>query len=224
MRLLLFDIDGTLIAAKGAGRRALERALEVHYGLEAGLKEVPLDGKTDPLIVREALQMRGLPFCGLNSDFVATYLNCLRRELRNCPDFAVIRGVVELMGALDADSNLLLGLATGNVQPGASLKIERAGLAKHFRFGGYGCDAEDRTEVIRTAVRRGRKIALRPVRDVIVIGDTPRDIQHGKMAGARVVAVATGSYGKDALDRYRPELTLSSLFPTQEVLDFFRSG
>ncbi len=223
MRLLLFDIDGTLLSAHGAGRRALERAVEAHYGLSGSLEEVPLDGKTDPLIVREALRAGGRSFDGLDRRFLELYLGLLRDELDRCREFTVLEGVLDLMQRLGSNRGLLLGLATGNVEGGAWLKVRRAGLEGFFRYGGFGSDAEDRTEVIRAAVERGSRLAGEPVRDFVVIGDTPRDIEHGRRAGARVVAVATGSYPLQDLQGYRPDLGVSSLVPAAELVDFLEA-
>ncbi len=224
MRLLLFDVDGTLLQAHGAGRRALEHALRTHYGLTGDLDRIAMDGKTDPLILRELLELEGLDFEGMTGEFVQTYVSRLEQELESCPEFLVLKGVLELIPRLQGRPNLLLGLATGNVQEGARLKVRRAGLAHFFRFGGFGCDAEDRTEVVRAAMRRGQSLTAQPVREAIVIGDTPRDIEHGHRAGAKVLAVATGSYDLDTLRGHRPDRAVASLEPSAELVEFLTNS
>ncbi len=228
MRLILFDIDGTLISAKGAGKRALERALEAHYGIASGMRGVALEGKTDPLIVREALALAGRRenFDGrLSPVFRKIYADFLREELASLADFEILPGVIELIARLTDQRDVLLGLATGNVQEGAWLKLERAGLRAHFSVGGYGSDAEDRTEVVRRAVERARAcLGDRTIRRTVVIGDTPRDIHHGRLAGADTVAVATGSYSLEELRSHSPGLAVLDLRPGDELLDFLDRG
>lgn len=223
MRVVLFDIDGTLIDSGGAGSRAFRRALAQQYALTDSTDRVRFDGKTDPQIVREILSWHDrekLFSAEEMPSFFSLYLSFLREELSGGDGFKVLPGVRELVGVLDRNENFLVGLATGNIQEGAQLKLDRAGLGSFFPFGGFGSDSEDRTELTRTAVERAHERADGEIERVFIIGDTPRDIVHGKEAGATTVAVASGNYSLESLEGYKPDLALKSLAPIEPVLDF----
>ncbi|MDA2939218.1 HAD hydrolase-like protein [Acidobacteria bacterium AH-259-A15] len=227
MRFVLFDVDGTLLLTGGAGTRALKSALEQTYALPNGISGVRLGGKTDPQIVREVLQRYGGEnrFTEENLSFLfPIYLSFLREELTASHNFLVLPGVRELVCTLSRKQDFLLGLATGNLEQGAQMKLERAGLSSFFLFGGYGSDAEDRTDLIRVAIERGHE-RIAPVRPeyVFIVGDTPRDIVHGKEARAQTVAVASGSYSLDALKAYKPDFAVASLDPIEPIVEFLES-
>jgi len=225
MRLVLFDIDGTLLLTHGAGMRALNRAFEVNQVLPDAVKAVHPDGKTDPQIVREIMKI-----CGRETEcstemfarFFQSYLSFLKEEMAVCTQLRILPGVRDLLARLSKEPNLGLGVATGNIEEGAWLKLRYARLDSFFGFGGFGSDSEDRTDVIRRAIERGAgSVAPRQVEAAFVIGDTPRDILHGKAAGARTVAVATGTYSLETLRSYEPDLavrTLEALEPITRVL------
>ncbi len=223
MRLILFDVDGTLLMAGGAGNRALGRALQHTYGLENGLNGIRLDGKTDPQIVREALGRYGkeasLTRQSLNSLF-ASYIPFLKDEVATSPDFRILPGVPELMATLSTQSSVALGLATGNIEEGARIKLDRADLTSFFTFGGYGSDAENRTELIRTAIERGlQEISPASAVDILLIGDTPRDVVHARTAGVRTLAVATGRYSVESLLAYKPDFVMPNLNCTEQIME-----
>lgn len=192
--LYLFDIDGTLIHCNGAGRRALERALLDLLGADA-LAGIRLDGKTDPRILEEAFVTRlGRPPTATEAEAVrAAYLNNLAHESRT--GVTALRGVEQALMVCAARG--VLGLATGNWRAGAEIKLGRVALWSRFVLGGFGCDSPDRGELVRIARRRGEARLGRPLRreEVVVIGDTPRDITAAREADAMAVAVMTGSYG-----------------------------
>lgn len=228
MRLALFDIDGTLILAGGAGKRAFSRAMEDVLAVPDALAAVRLDGKTDLLILEEALH-----HCGRANDLSPADLDSLYRryvellELELACDsvsYRVLPGVVELLQKLAEDADVVLGLATGNLEWGARVKLNPGNLNRFFPFGGFGSDSADRTELIRTAVRRGEAFSGAGFEQVVVVGDTPQDILHGRAAGARVVAVATGGYSRDLLAGHAPDLLVDQLAPVAPVLDFIRNG
>ncbi len=223
MRLILFDVDGTLLMAGGAGNRALGRALQHTYGLENDLNGIRLDGKTDPQIVREALGRYGkeasLTRQSLNSLFVS-YIPFLKDEVATSPDFRILPGVPELMATLSTQSSVALGLATGNIEEGARIKLDRADLTSFFTFGGYGSDAENRTELIRTAIERGlQEISPASAVDILLIGDTPRDVVHARTAGVRTLAVATGRYSVESLLAYKPDFVMPNLNCTEQIME-----
>jgi phosphoglycolate phosphatase-like HAD superfamily hydrolase len=198
----LFDVDGTLVSAGGAGRRAFERAVADRVGLANGaLEGLRLDGMTDRLIVREALRILGTPFEEAFCDaLLARYVEHLASEIHG-PGYAVLPGVVEVLEALRVRA-ALVALCTGNVVEGARLKLARGGLDRYFDWGtsavcGFAADGEERERVVRAALRRasdrlGRSVAPS---EALVVGDTPRDVEAAHAAGVPVLAVATGRYG-----------------------------
>ncbi len=230
MRLVLFDIDGTLMLTGGAGMRAFYRALEQVFGIPVDSELIRPDGKTDPLIAREFLRHFGQE-SRWNADsrdqLFRLYLSHLEEEVKAARESNCIRilpGVRELLEALVAQTDFALGLVTGNLEGGAEIKLRNADLAHYFRFGGYGSDSEDRTILIRIAIQRGTQ-AIAPARmdAAFVIGDTPLDIIHGRAAGAIVIAVASAKYAATDLNSYFPDLLLSDLTPVETILSFMRA-
>ena len=204
--VILFDIDGTLVSAGGAGRRALERALEERCGPLAGrLAALRLDGMTDRLIVREALGLLEHAYSDAACDGVlARYLEHLREEIAD-PRYAVLPGVTSLLDALRARA-LPFGLCTGNLEVGARVKLARGGLDDYFEWGpraigGFAHDGEARERVVAAALARASVRLGRPVhaREALVVGDTPRDVAAARHVGCPVLAVATGRYPADEL-------------------------
>ena len=225
-RVLLFDIDATLLRAGNAGTRALNRTFEELYGVRGAMDPVRPHGKTDPLIFREILSA-ARPDIDPDPEFpriAGVYLGYLEEELQNSPLFRLMPGVRELLAALSQVPGLALGLATGNLEEGAKLKLQRGGLDGYFSFGGFGSDAEDRTELVRTAVRRAEVYlgAPVPLSCVYVIGDTPRDILHGKAAGALTVGVATGACDVSELSRHGPDFVFEDFSNTNGMVEFFQ--
>jgi phosphoglycolate phosphatase-like HAD superfamily hydrolase len=223
-RVLLFDIDGTLVKAGGAGRRALELSLQDHLGsgraLAPGatwLAGMKLDGMTDRLIVREALGALGLPFDeGLCARVLAGYVAHLHREI-HAPGYRVLPGVAELLPRL-ARAGALLGLCTGNLAAGARVKLARGGLDRHFGFEppgvfGFADDAEAREEIVAAALRRASLHLGRTIRpeEALVIGDTPRDVSAAHACGVPVLAVATGRFTVAELSACGAALAVASL-------------
>jgi len=217
-RVLLFDVDGTLVHAGGAGRRSLERVLSAELGpLDGALAGLHLDGMTDRLIVREVLHALGRAFDDALCDRVlAGYVEALREEIRG-PGFRVIAGVAELLAALHG-AGAVLGLCTGNVPEGARLKLGRGGLDRFFEWGpsaigGFAPDGEARELVVRAALRRasGRLGRALPPGDALVIGDTPRDVQAARAEGVPVLAVATGRYAAGELRAAGADAVLPTL-------------
>ena len=200
MILYLFDIDGTLLRADGAGARAFETTLAACFGLELGsARGVRFGGKTDPQILDEILVLRrGAPATADERErFMAAYLPALDAELAASPGFRVLPGVVAALDWLASRADVVLGVATGNIAKGARAKLARAGLAERFAIGGYGCDSANRAELVACAIERGR--AAGASREVVVVGDTVHDIAAARACGAVAAAVATGSDARDAL-------------------------
>ena len=225
-KILLFDIDATLLLSGHAGTRAVNRAFEQLYGIQGAMNGIRPGGKTDPLIFREIFKKwRPDITPEMEMEKVGdTYLGYLREELPKSPNFRLMPGVRELLHALSQQPDLSLGIATGNMEEGAWLKLRQGGLHPYFRFGGFGSDAENRTVLIRIAIQRAISYlgTTVPSEDIYVIGDTPRDILHGKEAGARTVAVSTGHCTREELSCHDPDHLFPDFRCTGEVLRIFQ--
>jgi phosphoglycolate phosphatase-like HAD superfamily hydrolase len=195
--VLLFDIDGTLLHGGGSGRRAVARVFGERFARHEVFDAVRFHGMTDRAIVRGGLVRVGLPADEAAIDAVcAAYLAALAEEVPRAEGFRVMPGAAALLDALAGRPGLAVGLGTGNLREGARIKLEHARLYHHFAFGGFGCDAEDRTELIRIGAERGARHLARPLEDcrVIVIGDTPKDVAAAQAIGARSLTVETSGF------------------------------
>ena len=225
MRLLLFDVDGTLAHSGGAGRRGMQQAFEMMYGLENGFKDISMFGKTDPLIFKEALANHNIAWRRKDEErFKALYLQRLRSGiLKPHPKKQIMPGVVALLQKISEDPNLIRGLLTGNWREGAEIKLGFFGLHPCFELGAFADDSPIREELVPIAVRRCEElkgVQLNP-QDVYVIGDTPLDILCAKPFGAKTVAVATGIHTKEELLTEGPDYFFTDLRNTDEVLKVF---
>jgi phosphoglycolate phosphatase-like HAD superfamily hydrolase len=223
-RLVLFDIDGTLLWSDGAGRRAIHRALIEVFG-DTGPADHRFDGKTDPQIVRELMRVVGHDDTIIDArmdDLFARYVTCLREELRDPEHHATpLPGVVDLLDALARRTDVALGLLTGNLVEGAAAKLEAVGIDPAiFVVGAYGSDHELRPELPAIAQRRAREVLGVDVsgRDVVVIGDTPADVECGRDIGARAIGVATGRYTTDDLAAHGAVAVFADLSDTDAVV------
>ncbi len=192
-RLLLFDIDGTLLTADGAGRRALVRSFaELEQDLST-IERIDLRGMTDRAIVRESLLASGKLADEPTIDLIlGRYVALLVEELRQSQAARALPGVARLLSRLQGEPGIFLGLGTGNVAEGAAAKLRVAGLEGYFCFGGYGSDALVRGEVLRIGKERGQALAGSTDCDVVVIGDTRRDVEAALAIGAVPIGVETG--------------------------------
>jgi phosphoglycolate phosphatase-like HAD superfamily hydrolase len=218
-KLVLFDIDGTLVDSGGAGARALSRAMEELTGIRDGLQGIELAGKTDPQIVREGLQRWGLPWTdGLPAAVLNRYLVRLREEVARGGGH-VKPGVREILVRLGKAPGTHLGLLTGNVEEGARIKLEPFDLNSFFPLGAFGSDHEDRNRLIPVAARRfmERHQARIPHERCLVIGDTPRDVACARVHGSRCIAVATGSYSMARLEETGADLVTADLSDTDRI-------
>jgi len=204
MRLILFDIDGTILWTDGAGRRAIHRALLDEMGTAGPIEGYRFDGKTDPQIVRELMELAGHPESNSDDRISAVctrYVELLTAELAKPTQATrVYPGIQDLLAALtpyEADGRALVGLLTGNVQHGAALKLRSAGLDfERFAVGAYGSDSHYRPNLPAIAARRAEQRTGRSFTgaDIVIVGDTPDDVACGRPIGARTVGVGTGSY------------------------------
>lgn len=224
MKVVLFDIDGTLLWTDGAGRRAVNQALMEVFG-----SPVPdgheFDGKTDPQIVRELMERVGLTPDVIDARLdtaLARYVDLLHAELAAHDHMGkTYPGIAALLDALEARNDMLLGLLTGNVRAGASAKLKAVGIARErFRIGAFGSDHASRAELPSIARRRAEAFLGHTVAgaDVVVIGDTPADMHCGRGIGARAIGVATGRYSVGDLEACNAGIVFADLSDTAEVI------
>jgi phosphoglycolate phosphatase len=222
VKLLLFDLDGTLLSTGGAGVRALDRAFLSLLRLPRASDGVSFAGRTDKSIMREIFRTR----LGREPDpreletIAEHYLTGLEAELADAEGYRVLEGVLALLESLEARDDVFLALGTGNLEKGARLKLAPAGLNRFFSAGGYGSDAEDRPDVLRAGVDRSARAAGRGFsgRDVVVVGDTVHDVTAGKAIGAFTVAVAAGHGTPEELRAAAPDILIPSLLDPSPLI------
>lgn len=213
MKVILFDIDGTLVKAGGAGARALNHAVEAMTGRKDACAQVQLQGATDKSNFENAFKVGAgrKPTKKEMGVLVQKYVDRLPLEVLasvKAKKYLKVKGVEKFLEKLSGREDVLLGLGTGNLKDGAFIKLEPSGLLRHFAFGGYGCDSHHRSEVLRKAVGRAAKLAKAAIkdRDVFVIGDTHRDAEAAKEAGYHSGIVLDGFGDRAAILRSNPEL------------------
>ena len=220
-RVVLFDIDGTLISG-GPAKDAFCDAMLETFGTLGDAEGVSFAGKTDPQIVRELLAGAGYDRAGVESrmpDLFRRYLQKLEVRLVDRP-VDVLPGVQKLLGALSEIGDIGVGLLTGNIVGGAELKLRSAALWGYFELGSYGSDHEERDELPAIALGRARRAWRETIEpsDAIVVGDTPRDVSCGQREGTRTLAVATGHFSFRQLAEAGADHVLEDLSSTDEVL------
>ena len=224
MRLVCFDIDGTLIHTSGAGRRAIHRALIEVLGTAGPIDTFRFDGRTDGEIVIRLAEAAGLaPDEALIGQVIARYVDHLQGELAS-PTHAtrVFPGVREVLDALEPRDDVVIGLLTGNVVDGAHLKLRSAGLdPARFRVGAFGTDSHVRAELPAVAQQRAAALLGRELAgvDVVIIGDTPADVQCGRGIGARGIGVGTAAYTVDELMSAGAHVAFADLSDTDAVVE-----
>jgi phosphoglycolate phosphatase-like HAD superfamily hydrolase len=218
-KLVLFDIDGTLVLTGGAGVRAMTRACEEILGHAEALDGIPVAGRTDWIILHDTLTRVGRDLdADLFNRLRRLYLTYLAEEIdRPGRGFkGTLPGIPRLLAALHERPDVFLGLLTGNFEQGARIKLEHFDLWRYFRCGAFGDDAADRNALVPFAVERARSSGAARTRphDVIVVGDTPHDVACARAAGATPVAVATGSFTVDQLREAGADIVFDTLGET----------
>ena len=215
MRLVLFDIDGTLLREGIAPKIAFARALRETYDTTGPIGEFKFAGMTDPECVTEIMRLAGIRdevIFGRRSECLRRYVDHLRVEMQNHDGARLFPGVRELLERLNKLDDVLVGLLTGNILRGAELKLRRWNLEPYFRFGAYGDDHENRSVLAQIALEKARSLVGRPFTgaDTTVVGDTPRDVICARAIGARAVVVATGQVARVELSGSKPDALLDS--------------
>jgi phosphoglycolate phosphatase-like HAD superfamily hydrolase len=225
-RLILFDIDGTLLLSASAGRHAIQAAFAEEFADLAFFDQVRFDGKTDPQIVGELYAAAGVPERGTperTQAILDRYLGYLEREVASRADrVRPLPGIVPLLDALAERPAALVGLLTGNIVRGAALKLGAAGLAlERFSLGAYGSDSAHRPDLPPIAAQRAEAHFGRVPTgaEVVILGDTPADVTCGQSIGARAIGVATGAYSRDELLAAGAYAAFDTFADTEAVLE-----
>lgn len=220
-KLILWDIDGTIIVSHGAGVRAMERALTKRFGVTCDLSNIDWAGRTDSWITGEVFRHLGLPDTPQHAhDYLETYLELLPEELRTGPQGHVLPGVLQLLEQLHHRKDLAQGLLTGNLRRGAELKLTHYQVWHYFEFGAFADDSPRRNDLGPHALRRAKErhaVEFDPA-NTFIIGDTPHDIECGKVIGARTIGVATGRYSVAELTAHAPTAVFASFADTAAFL------
>jgi phosphoglycolate phosphatase len=207
--LLLFDIDGTLIRSAGAGKNAMEQALEVVYSVKSGLRDIQMMGRTDPSIVDEVvLQYHLVDSEEKRERFRNFYFNLLEEEIKiEKPEKRICTGIEPLLKTLHQREDTMLGLLTGNWRQSGLIKLKHFEIDIFFEMGAFADDSPLRNELVPIAVERAEKLKGQSIlkEHVFVIGDTPLDIQGARPSGVKTVAVATGIHTLDQLASEKPD-------------------
>jgi len=223
MRLVLFEIDETLVCIRGATLAAVARAVQEVYGVTVRTERYLSMGRSEPQIAHDLLRR-----AGLGPEMVAARADrwcealpwALRAELP-CHPVEACPGTQALLSALCTRRDVLLGLLTGSLESTAPIKLAAGGLeVETFRIGAYGSDDADRRQLPAIAVMRAEEVLDRSLMqaEVVAVGATPADIRCAHIYGARAVAVATSRYSETELRRYKPERVFPSLADTEQVL------
>jgi phosphoglycolate phosphatase len=223
MYLILFDIDGTLVLTGRAGLRAMNKACADLVGHDNALTGVEFAGRTDWSILQDAMRNHARTLDAALLDRLGRrYVAHLAEEIQlpGTHGKGVMPGIRELLDTLQERDDVVLGLLTGNFLDGARVKLEYFDLWKYFPFGAFGGDSANRNDLVPVAIRRAREAGLADVEppQVIVVGDTPNDVECARVAGATPVAVATGSYTVDQLRATGAEIVFKDLSDTNAFL------
>jgi phosphoglycolate phosphatase len=233
-KLFLFDIDGTLIRTGGAGVRAMTRAFSQTCGISDALQRVEVAGRTDRLIMTDALALSGRPLDDdLLAEFRQLYCAFLREELNALPQYeftdggvkGTLPGVRALLDELASREDVDLALLTGNFRSSAEIKLLHYDLWRYFPWGAFADDALERPDLLPVALTRYQSHTSRAIdpADVVIIGDTPHDVTCARAGGAKVLAVATGVFDAEALAECQPDVVFEDLSDTATVLSTLTS-
>jgi phosphoglycolate phosphatase-like HAD superfamily hydrolase len=222
-RLILFDIDETMIASNGAGRRAFSSALKQLHDIPDEAFTLSMSGKTDPQILAEILACADKTHLDHEKVFASLlepYLTELEKEIATATNYIVHEGIWDLLERLNSHPDAYLGLLTGNVEKGARMKLNRFGLNKYFAVGAYGSDSGNRLDLPAIATQRADKYYKTRFRpdEVVIIGDSVNDVLCAKHFGARSIAVNTGKTSLASLTEIQPDFLFETLRHTERVM------
>ncbi len=214
VKVILFDVDGTLIRTHGAGVEAFARAFHSLFNFPDTTKKISFAGRTDISLVKEYFRLNHYtPSQRDIEDFFPCYISWLGRLIKQS-DGAICPGVKEFIyAAYKLPSNPLIGLLTGNIRLGAEIKLKHFGLWDEFKVGAFADDSEDRDQIAHIAFTRANQILNNKLQrnEIVVVGDTPYDIKCARAIGARMLAVTTGGYARKELATHKPDWLVDTL-------------
>ncbi len=222
-KLVLFDIDGTLLRVGNINRQSLIDALMAVYGTEGSARSHNFSGKMDSVIIYEVLRHAGLEKQRIEERFdevKQTYIELFRKQSRP-EDIELLKGVPPLLEELSRQNGILLGLLTGNFEGSGRHKLKLPAIDHYFPFGAFADDAYDRNDLPAIAVEKAFALTGKRFHpdEVVIIGDTEHDIRCARTIRARSVAVATGNYSARQLNAHRPDVLFEDFGNTKEVID-----
>ncbi len=222
MKLILFDIDGTLIRSNSAGRAALTYALEKVFGTTGPIDSYKFGGKTDPRIITDLMLAAGIEPNTIEAKLPIVYdvMTAQGRETFSEKGISPCPGIPELLDSLQRRDDIVLGLLTGNIVSTAPLKLKAGGIdPAQFRIGAYGSDNMDRNRLPAIAMKRANELTGNSFNgnNTVIIGDTPADILCARAGKTTAVAVASGWHAAPTLAKYKPDYLLENLTNTEAV-------
>lgn len=223
-KLVLFDIDETLISSDGAGRRAIGKALANIFDCDLSKIKVSMSGKTDPQILTEILSAGSISKEEIEDrmdEILEIYISLLQEQINASNHYKIHVGIPEILEILNGDSNTCLGLLTGNIETGARMKLNRFDLNRYFPIGAYGSDSGNRMDLPEIATNRGIEFYEMEFSadQVVIIGDSIYDVRCAKGFGAKSIAVNTGVTKKQMLEDENPDHLFEDLSHTKKVLE-----
>lgn len=222
-KLILFDIDGTLLMTNGAGKNALYFAFREVFEIENPKVDVDFGGRTDRSLARELFSINGIELSDKNIlTLYESYLAKLADALSKSNAY-LLPGVLELVSELHKHADIAIGLLTGNIRQGAYMKLAHLEIDEYFKFGGFGDDHESRDEIARSGVAQAEQYLGKSFSsaDVFVIGDTPHDVSCSRAIGAKSIAVTTGYASKEAILAEKPDIIVEDLSNKALFMDIF---
>ena len=227
MRVVLFDIDGTLLHSGGAGRFSMIQTFEEIFGIKNGFNGISMAGKTDPLILKSAADKNKIKISSAQLEqFKTRYFQLLSVNItKKLPQKGVYTGVEIILHKLHKNTNISMGLLTGNWSQSAEIKLGYFNFNRYFSFGAFGSDSSDRNDLLPIALQRCDVTKNKNIdmKNVVVIGDTPNDINCAKVHGARALAVATGSSSVSVLEQEGADLAVENLQKHDQIIEWILS-
>lgn len=226
-KLLLFDIDLTLIRTGGTALRAMEKAFRTFTGFKGEINTLRPDGKTDPAIVRQLFEINGQNFDqNIYRSFMDKYLDTLADDYHEFKDWIIFDGVQNLLEKLSVTDNIFLGLVTGNEERGAKIKLSPFGLDKFFPVGGFASDSEIRAELVPIAIKRAEKHYNQVFnkQDVFIIGDSTGDVKCANANDVNCIAVTTGHTSKEELLKAGKCTIIEDLIDYNKFMELISEG
>lgn len=224
-RLILFDIDGTLLKGDNAAHKmAFSQAFEKVFKIDTAIDIIDHSGKTDKQIIIEVLKKKGAEESIIREkmeEIIKEMTTIFEESIKN-KAMVLSEGVKELLDDLK-NKNVLTGLITGNLEDIARTKLKKAGLNDYFKFGGFGSDDEKRANLVKIAIKRAEdNFNFKFNNNVFIVGDTPRDIKAGKEVGVKTIGVTTGIYSKEQLENADADFVLENLKDTNTILELMK--